>query len=225
MGKNRKNNQNNTPQEYTSQSGTILPTDGHTQEWMQTLNEKIRTWLEYGGKTLQELTKEEKQYIQNHMQSTINDPLVENEQLTRVEKGDYFKKLLENGLKVGDKLETGMDLLSFTGRRGHSQAFARPRKGTVVIYRTNGDVKHYPTDKFTTLYDEGESLVNPQSLKVDKIQHMKLEDYDSRGDYTVAVREELGYPATEEDLYFMKKGVEGEFYQSDDVYFVDVSEA
>ena len=203
MGKNRRRN----PTQYITESGETVETHNHSSHFMKTFNDKISDWIHkeptVGKSPTSEMTKKEIKYLESMMEDSENNRTVEKGQLTRCERSHHI--LDENGnlkIKVGDKLPN-KEFRSYSRTRTATLKYLKPKRGTVVIYRTKGNVKHFNATKFDDYYgDERESFVDQSKLKVDKITRIKKSDFgfdnakdlagNNSNGFNQAVSDELG---------------------------------
>lgn len=211
MGKNR---QNSTPQTYTTTSNETVFTDGHSQEWMQEFNKKISGWTG-GGKASPDvdLNKEELEYIRNHLEDSEDNPSVPSGFLTRAEYGYHIIPLIESGeLKEGDLLPSNVTLRSYSREQNSTAEYMRSWTQPTVIYRTNGNVKHFNATRFDDTYDyETESFVFQNNLKIDKITSYDAKSYPDYNyysqQYNKAILDELGIDPSETDVMFNQNNI------------------
>lgn len=157
-----------SPDEYTTRGGEKVPTDNHSIFWMKRFNKKISQWIRGKLKSPDEfLNNEEMEYIQNHMDSSLNKELVPNGHLTRVE---YDYHIRDKNLKVGDVLPSTSRLRAYSRTSEATGYVLDDRIGGVVIYRTNGFVPHFNATRFDKRYTfEQESWIEQGKLQIDKI--------------------------------------------------------
>lgn len=199
MGNNplSKNNTNEN-EEYTTDIGVKVPTDGHDGKFMFLLESAIRDWVDggWGKKSPDELmTDEEVEYIKNNMEDSENNPEVPTGYLTRVGYGHNLIPLLRKGqLKEGDLVPDEARLRGYSRNPEATLNYMRENlSGTtkpIVIYKTNNNVPHFKVDPFDNDFpEEAESFVSQNTLKIDKITSYRATDYD---DYDEGASYQMG---------------------------------
>ncbi|RAP49298.1 MAG: hypothetical protein BZ138_07915 [Methanosphaera sp. rholeuAM270] len=171
---------------YVTNAGVEVPKDGHSNKFMKGLQEVISDWVhDEGDSPDAKLSPSQLKYIEEHMEDSENNPDVPTGHLTRVEDGNHMNTIYAN-LKVGDKLPANSLLRSFSRDPSATLEYIGHGGGHVIILRTNGNIKHFNATKFDDYYDEEkESFVKVSNMKVDKIEHLRAEDYpDFDGDFS-----------------------------------------
>ena len=213
MAKNRRRREApEYPAEYKTHYGKTIPTDGHSPEWMSTMEDHMHLWItgDVEDKSPDSVfTKEELEYIEAHMESSLHNKSVPTGHLTRCERGHHL--LDENGnlkIKVGDTLSSKGKYRSYSRTPTATIDYLKHKRNTVIIYRTNGDVKHFNATNVDGWYDfERESFVEQGKLRVTGIKQINKDDFDLKGTkfdkavkgynvkYNKAVSDELGTKA------------------------------
>ncbi len=157
-----------SPDEYTTMSGEKVSTDGHNRLWMKRFNKKVSQWIRGKLKSPDEfLNEEEMEYIQRHMDSSLDKESVPSGHLTRVE---YDYHIKDKNLKVGDILPSTSTFRAYSRTSRATGYILDTKIGGVVIYRTNGEVPHFNATRFDKRYTfEQESWIEQGKLKIDKI--------------------------------------------------------
>ncbi len=227
MGNKSKDSPSNN--EYITEEGYSVKRDGHSDEWFETFTTKMETWTDWGeGSPDKEMSEEEIQYIRDNMEDSENNPDIPSGHLTRVEDGYHIMPLIESGeLKVGDTLPSNTNFRSYSKTqigtlnasvfKGYNEVEGGRQ---IVIFRTNGNVKQFDVNKMVRgIAVERESLIDPTTLKIDKITTFKPEQSEYTGDFTHnSLYKELGVIDYE--------GVEDvNLYGNNEVILIDVSQA
>ncbi len=180
MGNNSTSKNNSTtPNEFKTKAGIMVDTDGHTHEFMEILENKIKDWVWEGeGSPSVDMDDDELEYINNNMVNSEDNPDVPTGSLTRVEESHHILPLIMDGsLKVGDTLPSNAMYRSYSRNPEATVNYAKSKgwhDDTLVVYRTKGNVPHFKvTDFVSSFADEKESLVIQGKLKIDKITNFK----------------------------------------------------
>ncbi len=205
MGNNSTTNQNTTSEEetYHTGAGYDVPTDGHSQEFMEQIEHKISEWIDGFGKSPSEkLDDDELEYVLSNMEDSEGNEEVPSGHLTRAENAHHLLPLIESGeIGVGDKLPDPSRLRAYSRTQGATADYCRHWEYDTIIYRTNNNTPHFVATKFNDSYEfkERESFVNQQNMKIDKITTYNAKDYPDWSDnintsreFRRAVAEDLG---------------------------------
>ncbi len=188
MGKNRHNI--NNPSVYELEQGLpfppsahrIIPTDGHSPEWMDAFIQHMALWVNFGAFDPNNgFSKEEREYILKNMEplsesyrkqkllwgETDPDMFRAPTVLVRIEKQHHFNK---QNLKKGDKLSSNHELRSFSRDErlpSHlMDEYTGKYEGGATIYIIKGDTKQYDVNYLEPFQGEKESFVDSNSLVV-----------------------------------------------------------
>lgn len=180
MGKNRSSNNGLissselSDDTYTTSTGEQISKDGYSSEFFEHLENNIGAWIKYAGTPPDFLyTKEELEYILNHMSDSVGDSSVPSGFLTRVEKARHFQK---HKYKVGDMVDDSSVFRSYSRDQNGTLEYIK-RNGdpdrAIVIYRTNGNVKHFNASRFDDTYKwESESFVEQGRMRITGITEL-----------------------------------------------------
>lgn len=174
MGKNRGTTNN---MEYITSYGNAVDTDGHSIEFMDTLDYHIANWLDGNYKNIiYHMSREEIEYLLNHMQSSESN-MVPTGHLTRIE-----FKYHTNGLKEGDILKGNNLFRSFSRNPNSSSSILDSYNDwgsdldDFVIYRTVGNTPFFDPTEFSNPFpNQTEAFVPVDMMRVSKI-HMVTDD-------------------------------------------------
>jgi len=177
MGKNR-GTTNNT--EYITSYGNAVDTDGHSIEFMETLDYHIDKWLEGAYiNIIHNMSPDEINYIINHMQYSENEwDMIPTGHLTRIEQRHHTSNLKEGDIIKGSNLFRSFsrdpsstdEILDVYNDWGSSI-------DEFVIYRTTGNTPFFDPTKFSNPYPyQTEVFVPMDTMRVSKIRTVTDED-------------------------------------------------
>ena len=191
MGKNRRTNnepsvneEKTTPQ-YTTSAGIKITMDKHDEEFFKHLEMDIGAWIKYASASPDFLlTKDELEFVLNHMKDSEGDPDVPSGMLTRVEKRRHF---LKHNYKVGDYIDDPAKFRSYSrsqeGTLQYIQRNGDPDRG-IVIYRTHGNIKHFKASDYDNTYEwEVESFVEQGKMKITNIHELSQDEVNNLASY------------------------------------------
>ena len=146
---------------------------------------KMRDWQESPVYSPSEfLTEEEINWVKEHMENSKNNEDIPTGHLYRMERGYHFEDLyFDDEINEGSILKDSSIFRSFSREPDSTGNYLINHNGggSIVIYRTNGDVPHYNITKHTNEFiAEKESWVEPNKLKIDKIQYFTGLDNDMK---------------------------------------------
>lgn len=181
MGKTRKNYPDTyvIPKRSVSRgqfNEIVIPTDGHSPEWMKQFVNNLLLWTNGGFFDLNKLfTPSQKEYIKKHMELFNFDG---RKPLNRVERLNHFKKL---GLKEGDTINLN-ELRSFIDdeEMGDFMKMIGDYSDGALIYTFKDAVPGFNISKFNQ--HENEFLVNMSNMKIKKIVEIKDKDSTTRNE-------------------------------------------
>ncbi len=167
MGKNRNSNNNS----YMTGMGVAVDTDGHSERFMQKLEDNIDTWLMgYVESIIHKMSPEEIHYLIDHMQLSDSD-MVPSGHLTRLERKSH-----SDDLKEGDLLKNNNLFRSFSREPSSSDEILGIYRDMgegiddFVIYRTVGQVPFFDPSKFSNPFPyQTEAFVPVDSMRVSEI--------------------------------------------------------
>ena len=153
---------------FETYTGEEVPTDGHSTEWMEELQENIVDWLHSPGNSPSSgLTDEQIEYIYDNMEDSLD---LLSETLTRVERGVHFE---DHDYNVGDQIQDEATFRSFSRSQEASLNYIRETfidGDGITIYKTEGSVGHFDVTRFDdTFIEEEESFVDIQSLTIKNV--------------------------------------------------------